>query len=69
MADDAQMTIEMLLAWVAPLALLGGIVWRASAKLTALELAVHGLERDNRELKAEIRALERLIKLFVDRAA
>jgi cell division protein FtsB len=61
------MTIDMLFAWVAPLALLGGVVWRASAKLTLLEHSIKQLEKDNRELRAEIRALERLIKMFVER--
>jgi cell division protein FtsB len=61
------MTIDMMFAWVAPLVLLGGIVWRASAKLTLLEHSIKQLEKDNRELRAEIRALERLIKMFVER--
>jgi cell division protein FtsB len=61
------MTVEMLLAWVSPLVIVGGIVWRASAKLTLLEHSIKQLEKDNRELRAEIRALERLIKMFVER--
>jgi uncharacterized protein YlxW (UPF0749 family) len=62
------MTAEMLLAWIVPLLALGGLVWNASRKFTLLEHSVRQLEKDNRELRAEIRALERLIKMFVEKS-
>ena len=61
------MNLDMLIAWIAPMALIGGIIWRASSKLANLETAVKSLERDNSDLRAELRAIERLIKLMLDR--
>jgi hypothetical protein len=61
------MNLDMLIAWIAPMVLIGGIIWRASSKLANLETAVKSLERDNSDLRAELRAIERLIKLMLDR--
>ena len=62
------MSPEMLLAWIMPLVGVAGIIWHASSKFTLLEHSVRQLEKDNRELRAEIRALERLIKMFVEKS-
>lgn len=62
------MTPEMLVAWIVPMLTIGALVWNASRKFTLLEHSVRQLEKDNRELRAEIRALERLIKMFVEKS-
>jgi uncharacterized protein YlxW (UPF0749 family) len=61
------MNPEMLIAWITPLLGIFGMVWHASRKFSLLEHSVRQLEKDNRELRAEIRALERLIKMFVEK--
>lgn len=61
------MSPDLLLVGIGPAVLVGGLVWRLSARLTSMDHKLDRLEHENRELRAELRALERLLRLFIDR--
>ena len=54
--------------WLIPVITVGSLVWRLSSKLTQMDLKLDRLEEENRRLRADLRALERLLSIFVDRA-
>ena len=56
----------MILAYVAPLSVVGGAAWRIAVKLTNVERKLDKLEAENRELRSELRALDRLLRVLVD---
>jgi len=58
--------LEMFLAYVAPLATIGAAAWRMSARLTKMDEKLSQLERENRNLHAEISALRTLMSVIVD---
>ena len=62
------MTAEMIAMWLIPVVTVGTLVWRLSSKLTQMDLKLDRLEEENHRLRADLRALERLLSLFVDRA-
>jgi uncharacterized iron-regulated membrane protein len=62
------MTGEMVAMWLIPVVTVGTLVWRLSSKLTQMDLKLDRLEEENRRLRADLRALERLLSLFVDKA-
>ena len=62
------MTAEMVDMWLIPVVTVGSLVWRLSSKLTQMDLKLDRLEEENHRLRADLRALERLLSLFVDRA-
>ena len=62
------MTGEMVAMWLIPVVTVGTLVWRLSSKLTQIDLKLDRLEEENRRLRADLRALERLLSIFVDRA-
>jgi hypothetical protein len=62
------MTGEMVAMWLIPVVTVGTLVWRLSSKLTQMDLKLDRLEEENRRLRADLRALERLLSIFVDRA-
>jgi hypothetical protein len=62
------MTGEMVAMWLIPVVTVGSLVWRLSSKLTQMDLKLDRLEEENHRLRADLRALERLLSLFVDRA-
>lgn len=62
------MTGEMVAMWLIPVVTVGTLVWRLSSKLTQMDLKLDRLEEENHRLRADLRALERLLSLFVDRA-
>lgn len=62
------MTAEMVAMWLIPVVTVGTLVWRLSSKLTQMDLKLDRLEQENHRLRADLRALERLLSLFVDRA-
>jgi len=62
------MTAEMVAMWLIPVVTVGTLVWRLSSKLTQMDLKLDRLEEENHRLRADLRALERLLSLFVDRA-
>ena len=62
------MTAEMVAMWLIPVVTVGSLVWRLSSKLTQMDLKLDRLEEENHRLRADLRALERLLSLFVDRA-
>ena len=62
------MTAEMVAMWLIPVVTVGTLVWRLSSKLTQMDLKLDRLEEENRRLRADLRALERLLSIFVDRA-
>ena len=59
---------EMIAMWLIPVVTVGTLVWRLSSKLTQMDLKLDRLEEENHRLRADLRALERLLSLFVDRA-
>lgn len=59
---------EMLAMWLIPVVTVGSLVWRLSSKLTQMDLKLDRLEEENHRLRADLRALERLLSLFVDKA-
>jgi len=63
------MTGEMLAMWLIPVITVGTLVWRLSAKLTTMDAKLDRLEQENRRLRADLAALERLLSLFFDRTA
>jgi hypothetical protein len=62
------MTAEMVAMWLIPVVTVGSLVWRLSSKLTQMDLKLDRLEEENQRLRADLRALERLLSLFVDKA-
>jgi hypothetical protein len=62
------MTGEMVAMWLIPVVTVGTLVWRLSSKLTQMDLKLDRLEEENHRLRADLRALERLLSLFVDKA-
>jgi len=62
------MTAEMVAMWLIPVVTVGSLVWRLSSKLTQMDLKLDRLEEENHRLRADLRALERLLSLFVDKA-
>ena len=58
--------LEMVAAYVAPLATIGAAAWRMSARLTKMDNKLAQLEQENRNLHAEIRALRTLMSVIVD---
>ena len=62
------MTAEMVAMWLIPVVTVGTLVWRLSSKLTQMDLKLDRLEEENHRLRADLRALERLLSIFVDRA-
>lgn len=58
--------LQMLAAYVAPMATIGAAAWRMSARLTAMDGKLAQLERENRELRAELGALRTLLSVVVD---
>jgi len=62
------MTAEMIAMWLIPVVTVGTLVWRLSSKLTQMDLKLDRLEEENHRLRADLRALERLLSLFVDKA-
>lgn len=58
--------LEMVAAYVAPLATIGAAAWRMSARLTKMDEKLSQLERENRNLHAEISALRTLLSVIVD---
>ena len=62
------MTGEIVAMWLIPVVTVGTLVWRLSSKLTQMDLKLDRLEEENHRLRADLRALERLLSLFVDRA-
>lgn len=59
---------EMLAMWLIPVVTVGSLVWRLSSKLTQMDLKLDRLEEENHRLRSDLRALERLLSLFVDKA-
>ena len=62
------MTAEMVAMWLIPVVTVGTLVWRLSSKLTQMDLKLDRLEEENQRLRSDLRALERLLSLFVDKA-
>jgi len=57
---------EMLFAYIGPLSIVAGGAWRIAVKLTNVERKIDKLEAENRELRSELRALDRLLRVLVD---
>lgn len=57
---------ELILAYIAPLSIVAGGAWRIAVKLTNVERKIDKLEAENRELRSELRALDRLLRVLVD---
>ena len=58
--------LEMVLAYVAPLATIGAAAWKMSARLAKMDEKLARLEQENRNLHAEIGALRTLLSVIVD---
>ena len=58
--------IQMLIAYIAPMSIVGGAAWRIAAKLTAVESRLKQLEHENRALKSDLLALRTLLSVLVD---
>ena len=56
----------MMLAYVAPMSVVGGAAWRVAVKLTNVERKLERLEQENNALRAELRSLDRLLRVLVD---
>jgi type II secretory pathway component PulJ len=56
----------MLLAYVSPMAVVAGAAWRVAVKLTNVERKLERLEQENNALRAELRSLDRLLRVLVD---
>jgi len=56
----------MMLAYVAPMMAVGGAAWRVAVKLTNVERKLERLEQENNALRAELRSLDRLLRVLVD---
>jgi phage-related minor tail protein len=58
--------VAMVLAYVAPMSIIAGAAWRVAVKLTNVERKLERIERENQDLRSELRALDRLLRLVVD---
>jgi hypothetical protein len=60
------MTIVEWIAYLGPMSIIAGAAWRASAKLTSIEIRLEQLEERNRQLRAEVSALRTLLTVVID---
>jgi type II secretory pathway component PulJ len=58
--------IGMLAAYIAPMSIVAGAAWRVAVKLTNVERKLERLEQENNALRAELRSLDRLLRVVVD---
>jgi len=58
--------IGMLAAYIAPMSIAAGAAWRVAVKLTNVERKLERLEQENNALRAELRSLDRLLRVVVD---
>jgi type II secretory pathway component PulJ len=58
--------IGMLAAYIAPMSIVAGAAWRVAVKLTNVERKLERLEQENNALRAELRSLDRLLRVLVD---
>ena len=58
--------LQMLFAYVAPMATIAAAAWRLSARLTAMDKKLEQLEQENQQLRAEVSALRTLMSVIVD---
>ena len=58
--------LTVLLAYVAPMSIVGGAAWRIATKLTAVDHRLEQLEQKHRAINAEIAAVRALVSIFVD---
>ena len=56
----------MLLAVIGPLATIAAAAWRISSLISRVEHRLDSLERENRQLRSDVLALQTLLRLFVD---
>ena len=56
----------MMLAYIAPMSVVAGAAWRVAVKLTNVERKLERLEQENNALRAELRSLDRLLRVLVD---
>jgi type II secretory pathway component PulJ len=56
----------MMFAYVAPMSIVAGAAWRVAVKLTNVERKLERLEQENNALRAELRSLDRLLRVLVD---
>ena len=56
----------MMLAYVGPMLTVAAAAWRMSARLAKMDARLAALERENRDLKAELGALRTLLSVLVD---
>jgi len=60
-------TLESVLAIIAPTVLLGSLLWRLSARLTMMDAKLDRLEAENRQLRSDLVALQALLSILVDK--
>jgi hypothetical protein len=60
------MTIVEWIAYLGPMSIIAGSAWRASAKLTSIEIRLEQLEERNRQLRADVSALRTLLTVVID---
>ena len=60
------MSIVEWIAYLGPMTIIAGAAWRASAKLTSIEIRLEQLEERNRQLRAEVSALRTLLTVVID---
>lgn len=58
--------LAMLVAYIAPMSIVAGAAWRIAVKLTNVEVKLEQLEAENVQLRADIRALDRILRVLVD---
>lgn len=58
--------LAMLVAYIAPMSIVAGAAWRIAVKLTNVEVKLERLEAENVQLRADIRALDRILRVLVD---
>lgn len=58
--------LQMVVAYVAPMATIAAAAWRLSARLTAMDKKLEQLEQENQQLRAEVSALRTLMSVIVD---
>lgn len=56
-----------LVALITPAIAVGGLLWRLSARLTIMDHKLDRLESENRQLRAELGALQALLAVLVDK--
>lgn len=61
------MPYDMAFGLISVAVLLGGILWRLSARLTAMDGKLDRLESENRQLRSDILALQTLLSMLVDK--